>query len=200
MRQLLGLATTTLVLAGHRYVGQPAPPRCVEFACEPPADPEQWAKALGARVLFAVPLTRVVYPLTSTGMVSTTSDANLAPILGRHADELLARLGDLTDLSGRVRDAIVAQLRRGEVQLAAVATAMGVSERTLQRRLRDEHTSYEALLDETRFALASSYLRDPALGVSEIAWLIGYTEISAFYRAFRRWTGTTPVAYRSRLT
>jgi AraC-like DNA-binding protein len=200
MRQLLGLATTTLILAGHRYAGQPVPPRCVEFACDRPAHPEQWATALGAPVNFAVPLTRIVYPSLTTEIISAASDTRLAPILGRHADDLLARLGERSSLSGKVRDAIVAELRRGEVQLAAIAMAMGVSERTLQRRLRDEGTSFEALLDETRFELASSYLRDPAIGISEIAWLVGYTEISAFYRAFGRWTGTTPGTYRARLT
>jgi AraC-like DNA-binding protein len=200
LRQLLGLASTTLVLAGHRYAGRPVPPRYVELACERPADPEQWAAALGAPVTFAVRLSRIVYPSPTTEITSATWDPRLARILGRHADELLARLGDRTSWSGKVRDAIVAELRRGEVQLASVATAVAVSERTLQRRLRDEGTSFEALLDETRFALASSYLRDPALGIAEIAWLIGYAEIAAFYRAFRRWTGSTPAAYRSRPT
>lgn len=198
VRQLLGLATTTLVLAGHRYARRPVLPRCVEFACAPPTDPDRWAKTLGAPVRFAVPLTRIVYPSPTANIASASSDAKLAPILGRHADDLLARLGDRTSRSAEVRDAIVAGLRLGEVPLAAVATALRVSARTLQRRLRDEGTSFETLLDETRFGLASSYLRDPTLGIAEIAWLIGFTEISAFYRAFRRWTGTTPGAYRSR--
>ena len=200
LRQLLGLASTTLVLMGHRYAGRPVPPRCVELACECPADPERWAAALGAPVSFAVPVTRIVYPSSTAEIGCATSDAGLARILGRHADELLDRLGDRTRWSGRARDAVVAQLRRGDVRLASVATAMAVSARTLQRRLRDEGTGFEAVLDETRFALASSYLRDPALAIAEIAWLIGYTEIAAFYRAFRRWTGATPAAYRARLT
>jgi AraC-like DNA-binding protein len=199
VRQLLGLAAATLVLAGHRYAGRPVPPRHVELACEAPADPAQWAATLGAPVSFAVPLTRIVYPPQTGDIVSATSDGALARILGRHADELLARLGDRTSWSGKVRDAILAELRRGEVHLAAVATAVAMSERTLQRRLRDEGTSFDEVLNQTRFALASSYLRDPALGIAEVAWLTGYTEIAAFYRAFRRWTGSTPTAYRSRL-
>jgi AraC-like DNA-binding protein len=199
VRQLLGLAAATLVLAGHRYAGRPVPPRYTELACEAPADPAQWAATLGAPVSFAVPLTRIVYPPQTAVIVGATSDGALARILGRHADELLARLGDKTSWSGKVRDAILAELRRGEVHLSVVATAVVMSERTLQRRLRDEGTSFEEVLDQTRFALASSYLRDPALGIAEVAWLTGYTEIATFYRAFRRWTGSTPATYRAHL-
>jgi AraC-like DNA-binding protein len=199
VRQLLGLAAATLVLAGHRYAGRPVPPRYAELACEAPADPAQWAATLGAPVSFAVPLTRIVYAPQTANIVGATSDGALARILGRHADELLARLGDKTSWSGRVRDAILEGLRRGEVHLSVVATAMAMSERTLQRRLRDEGTSFEEVLDQTRYALASSYMRDPALGIAEIAWLTGYAEVATFYRAFRRWTGSTPAAYRARL-
>ena len=198
VRQLLGLAVATLVLAAHRFAGRRVPPRYIELACEAPADPAQWAAALGAPVNFAVPLTRIVYPQQTAAIVCVTSDGALAGILGRHADELLTRLGDKTSWSGKVRDAILTELRRGEVQLSVVATAVAMSERTLQRRLRDESTSFEEVLDQTRFALASTYLRDPALGIAEVAWLTGYTEIATFYRAFRRWTGLTPAAYRAR--
>jgi AraC-like DNA-binding protein len=198
-RQLLGLATTTLVLTAHRYAGRPVPPSAVEVACEPPAMLEPWEAALDAPVHFSVPLTRIVYPPRTDGIAGGTADPVLAGILGRHADDLLARLGAATTWAGRVRNAIVAELRRGEVHLAAIAATVAVSERTLQRRLRDEGTTFDALLDETRFALASSYLRDPALGIAEIAWLTGYAELAAFYRAFRRWTGSTPAAYRARL-
>jgi AraC-like DNA-binding protein len=200
LRQLLGLAGATLVLMGHRYAGRPVPPRCVELACERPADPGPWVAAFAAPVRFAVPLTRVVYSSSASEIAGVTSDAGLARILGRHADELLARLGDRTRWSGRARDAIAVQLRDGNVGIASVATAMAVSARTLQRRLREEGTTFEAALDETRFALATSYLRDPTLAVAEIAWLVGYAEIATFYRAFRRWTGSTPAVYRSRLT
>jgi AraC-like DNA-binding protein len=56
----------------------------------------------------------------------------------------------------------------------------------------------DALLDATRFALARSYLADPALGMADVAWLTGYAKMATFYRAFRRWTGSTPGAYRAR--
>ena len=199
LRQLLGLAGTTLVLMAHRYAGRPVVPRCVELACTCPADPEPWRAAFSAPVTFAVPLTRIVYPSSAAEITGAGSDAVLAGILGRHAEELRARLGDKTRSSDRVREAIVARLRDGDVEIAAIAISMAMSVRTLQRRLREEGTSFESVLDETRFALAGSYLRDPTLAIAEIAWLIGYEEITTFYRAFRRWTGSTPAAYRSRL-
>jgi AraC-like DNA-binding protein len=200
LRQLLGLAGATLVLMGHRYAGRPVLPRCIELACARPAEPEPWSAAFSAPVTFAVPLTRIVYPSSAAEITGATSDAGLARILGRHAEEMLARLGDRTRWSDRVREAIVARLPDGDVQIAPIATAMAVSVRSLQRRLREEGTSFESVLDETRFALAGSYLRNPTLAIAEIAWLVGYEEITTFYRAFRRWTGSTPTAYRSRLT
>jgi transposase-like protein len=144
LRQLLGLAGATLVLMGHRFAGRPVLPRHVELACACPADPEPWGAAFGAPVSFAVPLTRIVYPSSAAEITGAAADPSLARILGRHADELLARLGDRTRWSDRIREAIVARLRGGDVQIAAIATAMAVSVRTLQRRLREEGTSFES--------------------------------------------------------
>ncbi|HWO08502.1 MAG TPA: helix-turn-helix transcriptional regulator, partial [Polyangiaceae bacterium] len=79
---------------------------------------------------------------------------------------------------------------------ALIARRLGLGERTLQRRLRDEGTSFAALLDEARAELARSYLGDSKLAIFEVAYLLGYSEPSAFNRAFRRWTGKSPREYR----
>ena len=81
--------------------------------------------------------------------------------------------------------------------LDAVAKALGVSARTLQRQLRDERTSFAAVLAQLRQELAPSLLRDGRLAVSEVAFLLGYEDPSAFRRAFRRWFGRSPRAFRS---
>jgi AraC-like DNA-binding protein len=73
-----------------------------------------------------------------------------------------------------------------------------MSDRTLQRRLAAEHTTFDALLDEIRHQLALRYLADPKIAVSEVAYLLGYSEPSPFHRAFRRWTGATPGEIRQR--
>jgi AraC-like DNA-binding protein len=119
--------------------------------------------------------------------------------LARHNDDLaqryLAQMGVRT-LAEQVRAVLIEQLS-GEVSPALVAAALGMSGRSLQRRLKDLGTSYAVLLEETRKELACSYLRSHAYSVTEIAFLLGFDDSSAFARAFRRWTGETPSGFRS---
>ena len=74
-----------------------------------------------------------------------------------------------------------------------------MSPRTLQRKLATENTSYQKVLDQTRYRMALDYLQQPRLAVSAVAYLLGFTEPSAFYRAFRKWHGSTPGRYRDSL-
>ena len=84
----------------------------------------------------------------------------------------------------------------GEVSVDKVATAMHQSTRTLQRRLAERNLTWQHMLDNTRMQLARQYLNDRALSVAEIAVLLGFSEQSAFTRAFKRWTGQTPLSFR----
>jgi AraC-like DNA-binding protein len=99
-------------------------------------------------------------------------------------------------LAEQVRAVLIEQLA-GEVSPALVAAALGMSGRSLQRRLKDFGTSYAELLEETRRELACAYLRSHTYSVTEIAFLLGFDDSSAFARAFRRWTGDTPSGFRS---
>ncbi|MFP5306333.1 MAG: AraC family transcriptional regulator [Gammaproteobacteria bacterium] len=122
------------------------------------------------------------------------------PELARHNDEIaqryLARL-QRDDIAGRVRAAFTELLPRGEPGAAAVAAQLHLSERSLQRRLAEAGTSFSALLKDTRHSLARRYLRDPHLSVGEIAYLLGFGDMSSFTRAFRRWEGVSPTAFRA---
>ncbi|NMO23072.1 helix-turn-helix transcriptional regulator, partial [Pyxidicoccus fallax] len=99
----------------------------------------------------------------------------------------------------RVRDAIRASLREGPPQVGEVAQQLHVSLRTLQRRLAEHGTAFQDEVDAVRRELAFQYLKDPHLGVSEVAFLLGYSELSTFDRAFKRWTGLTPRVWREGL-
>jgi AraC-like DNA-binding protein len=98
----------------------------------------------------------------------------------------------------RVRRELGVSLAQGEPSLGQVAKRLAVSERTLHRRLAEEDARFAELLDDARRERALLLLGDPARSGSEIAGLLGYGEPSAFFRAFRRWTGETPRAYRLR--
>ena len=99
-------------------------------------------------------------------------------------------------LTPRVRQAIETQLPQGDPDPAAIAKRVGMSLRNLQRKLAEEGTSFQALLDETRAGMARGYLDEARYSVSEITYLLGFSGVSNFSRAFKRWTGQSPSAYR----
>jgi AraC-like DNA-binding protein len=96
-----------------------------------------------------------------------------------------------------VENAIAELLPHGQAAQSAVAKQIGMSQRTLARRLAEEGCSFSELLSKVRRALADRYLMNPSLSISEIAWLLGYAEVSTFTRAFQRWTGASPSATRA---
>ena len=124
-------------------------------------------------------------------------DSGLASVLERHALERLESLEIAADPMTPVRVAVREQLTDGPPKLDAVAKAVAMSGRTLQRRLREAGTSFQDLVDEERRSAARAYLGDRHLAVAEIAYLLGYSEASAFVRAFKRWTGMTPKQFRN---
>jgi AraC-like DNA-binding protein len=107
----------------------------------------------------------------------------------------LARF-DGSRLADRVREAVITKLSSGEPQRAAIARTLHLGEKTLQRRLADEGTSFQKLVDETRHELAERYVRDVELPLAEVAFRLGFAEQSGFTRAFKRWTGKSPSEFR----
>lgn len=109
--------------------------------------------------------------------------------------ELLARLSehdDSTAMSGRVRRILAELLPSGQVSIDYVSARLNLSKRSLQRKLKDEDTSFQVVLDETRASLAMTYLRDQKLSAEETSFLLAYRDPNSFYRAFHEWTGMTP--------
>jgi AraC-like DNA-binding protein len=124
------------------------------------------------------------------------ADERLYPIITRYLEQVLREMPPEDTALASVRRAIVETMRDGEPTLEQVGRRLAVTPRTLQRRLRDCGVTFKAAVDDTRRRSAVSYLRDPKHTFTEIAYLLGYSEVSAFNRAFRRWTGSTPSRYR----
>ncbi len=130
---------------------------------------------------------------------TTIPDSNpaLNLILRRHADEMLTNLPKAGNILVRVREQLANSLRGGDPNIESIATSLNMTPRTLQRQLKEMNTSYKALLDEMRKALALHYLQNKNIGVSETAYLLGYSEPSVFHRAFKRWFDMTPGEFRA---
>ena len=99
--------------------------------------------------------------------------------------------------SERVRSQLLEDLRGGTPTADGVAQALHISVRTLHRSLRSEETSFGALLNQLRQEQATKYLADPKISIAEVGFLLGFSELSSFYRAFKRWTGKTPADFRA---
>lgn len=122
------------------------------------------------------------------------------PELARQNDEVVVRyLAQMQkqNLRARVHAALIEQLPQGEPSQEKVAAALHMSPRNFQRKLAEEGTSYTELLNDTRRDLALSYVRDAGYGLGEITYLLGFSDASSFNRAFKRWTGQAPSAYRN---
>lgn len=118
-------------------------------------------------------------------------------VLCEHAETQLERLESARTWRGRVQNLILPALHTGDTRIEAIAAKLGTSQQTLARRLKAEGTTFENVLDELRQAMALNYLRGGKVSVNETAYLLGYADATAFSRAFKRWTGKSPRAFKS---
>ena len=156
-----------------------------------PTRPERYEKFFGSKVVFDAPELSLVYPLAA---LAAPADEDAAPEAPSTA--LTARAGNA--LVTQIRTHVLAGLADGVPLFASVARKVGISVRTLRRRLTEVHSSYAALVDDARRERALSLARRPELDVGRLAELTGFADASAFARAFRRWTGERPHAYLRR--
>jgi AraC-like DNA-binding protein len=145
-------------------------------------------------VRFNQPRNCLVFDRAYLDLPLTTAHASASQLAQEQCERALAELNQ-PQLINRVREAMLTA--RGEFQdLAGVAKTLGVSERTLKRKLQAEGAAFSEISDNVRCEHASALLRDPKLSIDEVAERTGYADTSNFSRAFRRWTGKTPAAFR----
>jgi len=155
-----------------------------------------------APVVYGVPVAYGRFDAALLDRPVPNTDASMFKVLQRHAEELLAaRLRETAEprIVADVRREVAAQLASDRARLDEVAGALGLTARTLQRKLADAGTSFQAVHDAARQALAEGLLRDARLNLTDVAYLLGYREQSSFNRACREWFGSTPARTRERL-
>lgn len=172
-------------------------PSAVTFEHGRPADARAHEAFFGCPVRFDAPETTMVFPREALSLALPKADAQLGAFLHRAASEELGRRRRESSPPELIKEIIGEELAHGLPPLDRIARRLATSERTLRRRLEEEGTSFRTILDETRAELARSYVRDGRLSLSEVALLVGFSETSAFNRAFKRWTGSPPSMWRS---
>jgi AraC-like DNA-binding protein len=190
----------TLVKSGRRAIGSDFGLREVFFRHEAPADVTEHRRVFRAPLRFGASVSGFAFDRRWLDAPQREADEALRKILDRQADALLGRLPTVDELQARARRAVVQLLPASEPTLDAVARSMAMSSRSLQRGLAAEGTSFQGVVELVRKHLATGYLAGGRLTSAEIAFLVGFSEPRSFQRAFRRWTGMAPQAYRRALS
>jgi AraC-like DNA-binding protein len=174
-------------------------PSEVRFAHVAPSSTGEIERFFRAPVLFATGENALVVPDDALVLPCIGADPALASFMDRYAHDHMPPGAPVEGVSDRVRSVVSAQLREGVANAAVTAGLLKMSVRTLNRTLAAEGTSYRVILDQLRHELATRHLADSRTSIGEVAFLLGFSELSAFYRAFKRWTGQTPADYRAQV-
>lgn len=164
-----------------------------------PADTRVYERLFGGALHFNAPVNKIVVEARYLQAPIVLADESWRRRAEREARVVLQRLAGETELSQQLRKLLLDRLELGRACLDEAARELGLHPRALQRRLDAEGTSFRSLLDEVRLIRARQHLQDPRLRLAEVAFLLGYSEQSAFQYAFKQWTGKTPGEYRNSL-
>jgi AraC-like DNA-binding protein len=187
--ELIGLG---VIRALRMQTGRDFAPSRMTFAHTRNSDLREVHRLLRCPVEFAHVTDSWVLPQSVMELPIRSEDSHLLQILTAHADDLLAERGTAAGLQSMVESQLLSLLPSGRVQAAAVAQQLGMSARSFTRHLAEEGTAFGEIIDRLRNRLALRYLADERMSLQQIAWLLGYSELTAFNHAFKRWFGTSP--------
>ncbi|AKT38617.1 AraC family transcriptional regulator [Chondromyces crocatus] len=175
-------------------------PTRVTFRHPAPRDVSAHERFFGTTIEFGAPTDSFSFDRALLAKTPRGADAALSAFFVNHAEELRRRTRAATALPDRVRDAIALEMNAGEPTTDTIARRLGTSERSLRRHLAAEGVSFRDLLDEVRRESAEQLLREGKIAIPDVAFLLGFSDVSTFTRAFKRWCGIPPGKYRERAT
>ena len=174
-------------------------PEEVHFEHGAPDDVTELQRTFGTHLHFRQPANALVMRRDLLDRIVSGADTKLFPILEDHIRNMLAQLPPANDFMMNVRHELTKSLALGNAHIEHLAKTLGLGTRTLQRRLHEHGSSYRSVLEDVRRELALRYMTERGMSVTEVAFLLGYHDTSAFIRAFRRWTGVSPLVHRRRV-
>lgn len=164
-----------------------------------PRDLSAYERIFGGRLLFDRPQSKMVFPAEYLRLPVVSADEDLRQQVEAQAQALLRELSGDPALLRQIKSVLMRNLANGRVSLEETAATLGLAPRTLQRRLGELSRPFQAVLDEVRRAQAERLLRASDVSLTQIAFLLGYTEQSTFHNAFKRWTGLSPGGWRRQI-
>lgn len=198
-RQLAEFNLAGLVTFARWISGRADAPAAIEFNYPAPADLAEHRRVFACELLFDQPRYAIAFPDSWLRRSLIQPDPAMRALMLRLAEKQMLALSRGDDALARARALVARHLSEGEMTLEQLAAMLDLGARTLQRRLKDEGMGFTQLVDGVRQELAERYLVDPNLDLNDLAFLLGFSEQSAFQRAFKRWRGMSPGAYRKQL-
>jgi AraC-like DNA-binding protein len=191
---------TTLVRICRKLTGLRLMPTRVRFAHHRESTCPEFEEFFGDAVEFGAAIDEVAFATDVKNMPVVSADPHLSKLLIVYFEKVLSRRpANRGSFRSSVENTIVPLLPHGKSRVGEIAPRLGLSQRTFARRLSLEGHTFSEVLEKLRSDLAERYLIDENLSISQIAWLLGFQEVSAFTHAFKRWTGETPREARSRI-
>lgn len=190
--------TSVLVRHGWQYAGRKEPLREIQFTHAPTSYLLEYARIFDTKITFGAPRNAIVVSRAWLDTPLVRANPRVSAAFERQVRHLLGKLQENHSIAGRVRELLFAQLSHGDTSMESVARKLAMSVATLRRRLAEEHVSFSEIVDGLREELARRYLSEQEQATSEVAFLLGFSDVVAFHKAFRRWTGMTPAEFRKR--
>ncbi|MBI1212387.1 MAG: helix-turn-helix domain-containing protein [Alphaproteobacteria bacterium] len=167
-------------------------PLAVQFSYDEPPYRAEYDRVFGVPLEFGTKWNAIRVDPRFLSLKQPPVSRYVFGVLSERAKAMLKSLENAKTTRGRVESLLILVLHQGEPSIERISEKMGLSRPTLYRRLKAEGITFEKLLDELRHQMALHYLNDKKVSVNETAYLIGFSDPSAFSRAFKRWTGKSP--------
>jgi len=196
-RQTAEFLLAAWVRTGRLVTGTDWCPVEVRFAHAAPARFEEHRRFFRSPIRFSAGENAVTVSESTLSLPCVGADPSLAALMDRYAVEHMgSAVSESRSVADGLRRVLVSELGNGEPKAGTAAARLKMSVRTLNRVLAAEGTTYRAVLNQLRAEMAARHLANPRTSIGEVAFLLGFSELSAFYRAFKRWTGKTPLQFR----